>query len=71
MVALPMWSPACLLTACTPSPLLVPAVKDIRLVRDRYSGEPRGVAYIQFFRWGQQLGAVLIMRLFMRPGGRE
>ena len=30
--------------------LLLPAVRDIRMLRDRYTGEPRGVAYIQFYR---------------------
>lgn len=28
------------------------AVRDIRLVRDRHTGELRGVAYVQFYRWG-------------------
>lgn len=32
-------------------PLLAPgAVRDIRMLRDRFTGEPRGVAYIQFYR---------------------
>lgn len=36
------------------------AVRDIRLVRDRQTGELRGVAYIQFYRWG----AILFLLLF-------